>query len=231
MTPKPAIVRSLGPALAILLPVAALGACGDGGGDGAASDGGGGIDTGSGGSGAVSGGRVTAGQGAGAAPSRAGASGAEDGGSAIGGRVSIGGRPSTGGRPSSGSAGLGRPIDDPGGAGGALSPPEARPDGKSPYAIECHGDSLACGDPALRCLGIRDTTQVFGYSCSSSCQTVDDCSDADSGAEASVGCVDFVSSKHCLLVCKDEQRGDRDCPAGMSCYVFPGSLIGYCLWQ
>jgi len=97
---------------------------------------------------------------------------------------------------------------------------------------ECRGDTRDCGgDPrVLRCLGLRDGMEVFGYGCSNTCQTEADCSTAPSGVEASAGCVDFVIAKHCLLVCLEGPR-QRKCPNGMSCYVYPGSEIGYCLWR
>ena len=158
------------------------------------------------------GGRNTA-QGGGGRSSAAGSSGARN----DGGRLNAGGSPGT-----AGSADA---------AAGDASVPEPGSDGASPYIRECHGDSLDCEDPALRCLGIRDGSEVFGYGCSNVCETVADCSSADSRAPAKVGCVDFVTSKHCLLVCKDELTGEHACPTGMSCYVYPGSLLGYCLWR
>lgn len=126
-----------------------------------------------------------------------------------------------GGATSSGSTGL---------SGAPGRPPDPTSDGSSIYARECHGDSLECADLAVRCLGIREADRVFGYSCSNLCDTVDDCSDAPSGAEAAPGCVPFVSSRYCLLVCR---QGDAtyECPMGMSCYVYPGTTLGYCLWQ
>jgi hypothetical protein len=195
------------------------------------------------GAGASAGGR--AGSGGGGRSAGAGTSGAPDagdgpgvGGSTIGGGgrgAGAGGSESRGGSSSGGRSGsnAGKAGSDPdltAGAAGA-SAPGPGPDGKSPYLTECHGDSLDCADPELRCLGLRDGSQVFGYACSNQCGGPEDCSDADSGAEATVDCVDFVSSKHCLFVCKDERSGDRACPTGMSCYVYPGALIGYCLWR
>lgn len=117
-------------------------------------------------------------------------------------------------------------------AGHASStPPAPGPDGSSPYERECHGDSLDCGDvPALLCLGIRDDTTVYGYGCSNPCQNDADCTSAPSSAEASAACVDFVTQKHCLLVCLDGTKRST-CPAGMSCYVYPQTTVGYCLWQ
>ena len=49
-------------------------------------------------------------------------------------------------------------------------------------------------------------------------------------AEAKAACVDFVTQKHCLLVCLSEGE-TKSCPDGMGCYVYPQSPIGYCLWQ
>ena len=115
-------------------------------------------------------------------------------------------------------------------AGVPSEPPGAGPDGRSPYAQECHGDSLECGDMALRCLGIRDASAVFGFTCSNPCNDVSDCSTLDSGAEASAGCVELTSERHCMLVCKDDS-GEKTCPDGMSCYQYPGFPIGFCLWR
>ena len=117
------------------------------------------------------------------------------------------------------------------GAGGISgTPPAPGSDGLSPYKRECHGDSLDCGDPALRCLGLRDASGVLGYSCSNRCDTVSDCSSASAGTDAPAGCLDFVNERHCLLVCQDES-GQKACPTGMSCYVYPGTTLGYCLWR
>jgi hypothetical protein len=117
-------------------------------------------------------------------------------------------------------------------AGGypAMVPPPPASDGSSPYLTECHGDTRSCVDVAnLRCLGIRDGTQVNGYSCSNPCQTDTDCSSAPTGVEATAQCVDFATQKHCLLVCLSD-GATLACPNGMSCYVYPGSTVGYCLW-
>lgn len=132
------------------------------------------------------------------------------------------GRPSGQGGTSDGEAG-----DGTGGTGA----PRGGSAGDSPYEIECHGDTVMCGDPtALLCLGLRVGDEVFGYSCSNECQSDDDCSTAPSSAEAQAGCVDFVSKKYCLLVCKDGDQ-EASCPTGMYCYVYPGAPTGNCLWH
>jgi hypothetical protein len=52
---------------------------------------------------------------------------------------------------------------------------------------------------------------------------------APSGFAARTGCVDFAVAKHCLFICLE--RGQMsECPTGMSCYVYTGSPVGYCLW-
>jgi hypothetical protein len=135
------------------------------------------------------------------------------------------------GRPTAGStaANAGR-AGSMNGSAGEREPPGGDT-GDSPYEIECHGDTVMCGDPtALLCLGLRVGTEVFGYSCSNDCASDADCSDLPASADASAGCVDFVDKKYCLLVCKngDEQAS---CPSGMYCYVYEGSPIGYCLWR
>jgi hypothetical protein len=109
--------------------------------------------------------------------------------------------------------------------------PGAGPDGKSPYQRECRGETAMCVDVAsLRCLGIRDGTAVAGYSCSNPCQTDADCSKVPSSAEAAPACIDFVTQKHCLLLCQQASK-TFSCPTGMGCYVYAGSTTGYCLWQ
>lgn len=110
-------------------------------------------------------------------------------------------------------------------------PPPARDDGSSPYLTACHGDTTSCVDVAnLLCLGIRDGSSVAGYSCSNPCEDNADCSSASSSAAAKAECVDFVTQKHCLLVClKDGEQ--RECPKGMTCYNYAGNPLGYCLWK
>jgi hypothetical protein len=69
-----------------------------------------------------------------------------------------------------------------------------------------------------------------GFTCSNDCQTVADCSSAPTGAEAQPGCVQFTNRSRCVLIC--ENSGARyACPAGMSCYTYPGAEVGYCLWM
>ena len=115
--------------------------------------------------------------------------------------------------------------------GGKGDPPKPNDDGSSPYERECHGDTIECNDvEVLRCLGIRDDSTIYGYSCSNTCETDADCSDAPASGEAQAGCVDFVTQKHCLLVCLSDGK-THSCPDGMGCYVYPQSPIGYCLWQ
>lgn len=149
---------------------------------------------------------------------------------ASGGRASGGATSANGGSVASaygGSSGI------PSGTAGfpSVVPPPAASDGSSPYLRECHGDTVSCVDVAnLRCLGIRDGSTVEGYSCSNPCETSADCSTATSRAGAHADCVDFVTQKHCLLVCL-ENGEKRDCPSGMTCYNYPGNPIGYCLWK
>lgn len=204
----------------LLLPLAALAAlsCGDGSSDDPAVVAGVGATPGSAGAGGGTGGRIAGGVGG---RSGAGASG-------LGGSQ---GGAARGGAPVQSEAGsAGDDGASAGGGPGGDSVPGPGPDGRSAYAIECRGDSLDCKDAALRCLGLRDGNTVLGYGCSNECQSAADCSRAPSGAEATAGCVDFAFSKHCVLVC---QQGAtlRACPTGMSCYVYPGTDLGYCLWR
>jgi hypothetical protein len=107
--------------------------------------------------------------------------------------------------------------------------PGPAPGGGSVYAVECSGETAMCGVEGSHCLGITLDTGDKGYACSNRCNTVDDCSDAPSGAEAEAGCVQFTQEKRCVLVCYNEAN-EYACPGGMSCYVYPNSPIGYCLW-
>jgi hypothetical protein len=222
---------------ALALSFAALGslpACGD---DGDDAPGG---TSGSGGTGSSGGtGGVIATGGSSATGSSGGSSGSGGAYGGTGGSAAAG-RGGTGGSGASvGSGGKGGPAGAAGraagsggknGAGGAPEP-QGGGSGDSPYEIECHGDTVTCGDPAsLLCLGLRVESEVFGYSCSNECQSDADCSDAPSSTDAAAGCVDFVNKKYCLLVCKDGDE-QASCPNGMYCYVYEGSPIGYCLWR
>jgi hypothetical protein len=98
------------------------------------------------------------------------------------------------------------------------------------YERECRGNSLDCADPSLRCLGIRDATGVAGYACANQCRSASDCQHTETTTGVQADCIEFVHSKHCLLVCQRD-NSITDCPAGMGCYVYPGLTIGYCLWM
>jgi hypothetical protein len=116
------------------------------------------------------------------------------------------------------------------GAGGVdFEPPPPTEDGLSIYTVECEGDSSVCNYPAAHCLGIYLDEGGVGYACSNQCETVADCSDAPSGAEAKAGCVEFSAASRCVLVCHDNGT-DYECPDGMGCYQYPNSPIGYCLY-
>ncbi|MFZ5895668.1 MAG: hypothetical protein ACOY0T_31715 [Myxococcota bacterium] len=168
----------------------------------------------------------------GGAPASGGTSSGTSGGSLNTSSGGLGASGASGGKAAANAGGTTTSYAGSIGSGGypAMVPPPAKSDGSSPYTTECHGDTRTCIDVAnLRCLGIRDGTQVNGYSCSNPCQSDKDCSTAPSGVSASAACVDFVTQKHCLLTCLT--NGTRyDCPTGMNCYVYPGSNIGYCLW-
>jgi len=157
--------------------------------------------------------------GGGGSSSQAGRSAATGGGAGTGGSNARGGGAGVSGSASATAA------------GGPSGPPAPNDDGSSPYERECHGDTVECVDvQALRCLGIRDDSGIHGYSCSNTCESDADCSTAPASGEATAACVDFVTQKHCLLVCLSG-GAMRSCPDGMSCYVYPQSPIGYCLWQ
>lgn len=117
------------------------------------------------------------------------------------------------------------------GAGGAAGDvPGPTPGGKSVYAVECSGETAMCGASGVHCLGLTLDTGKVGYACSNHCETIADCSDAPSGAEARAGCVPFTKEKRCMLVCYSEPSRYA-CPQGMDCYVYPNAPIGYCVWS
>jgi hypothetical protein len=117
-----------------------------------------------------------------------------------------------------------------GGQSGTFTPPAVN--GRSVYALECHGDSKDCNLGAVPCFGVGSQTPnvAAGWACANRCTSNADCSDAPSGAEAHARCVSFTSANHCVLVCKNENQSFA-CPGGMNCYTPPKSPIGYCLWQ
>lgn len=219
----------------------------DEGGDGSEENGGSagasatsGSSGGSSGSSASGSSGTSAGRGGSASGGSSGASGrggSSTGSGGAGATSGKGGSAGRGGSSGSSSAGAGS-MDASGGedasggtAGKGGSPPSGGGNGGSPYEIECHGDTLECGDiESLLCLGIRVGEEVFGYSCANECETNVDCSDEAASAEAAAECVDFVSTSYCLLVCKN---GDdmKSCPGGMYCYNYPGAPTGYCLWE
>jgi hypothetical protein len=105
-------------------------------------------------------------------------------------------------------------------------------DGRSVYALECHGDSKDCNLATVPCFGVGSQTPnvAAGWACANRCASNTDCSNVPSGAEAEASCVSFTSASHCVLVCRNENKSFA-CPDGMACYVPPKSPIGYCLWQ
>lgn len=115
---------------------------------------------------------------------------------------------------------------------GASSAVPPAVDGRSVYALECHGDSKDCNLATVPCFGVGSQTPnvAAGWACANRCASDADCSNAPSGAEAEASCVSFASASHCVLVCRNENKSFA-CPDGMACYVPPKSPIGYCLWQ
>jgi hypothetical protein len=205
---------------AFVLSLAAAGLSGCGGED----DGGSGT-AGSSGSGGSSGGAV-AGSG-GSAHSAGTTSTAGKGGTSAG---SAGRPPMSSGGSGGATGGKGGSSSSNGGTGDAAGRPTSS-NGKSPYEIECHGETVMCGDPtSLLCLGLRVEEQVFGYACSNECTSDANCATEPSSTDASPACVDFVNKKYCMLVCEDDDELSS-CPNGMYCYSYPGATIGYCLWE
>ncbi|MFZ5893012.1 MAG: hypothetical protein ACOY0T_18270 [Myxococcota bacterium] len=154
---------------------------------------------------------------------------------ANGGASSYGGAPANGGARSNGGVAGGGQSSGTGGAQNGGSSSAAKGGATSGtgvgYTKECHGDSRECNDAALRCLGIRDSAGVVaGYACSNQCMSSSDCRAPDGSTAATPDCIEFVGSKHCLLVC-NRNGALAACPAGMGCYVYPGTALGYCLWM
>jgi len=106
--------------------------------------------------------------------------------------------------------------------------PGATEEGLSPYAPDCD-ETHPCTTPGVTCLGVRLNEGGYGFTCSNECDDVNDCASADSGAEATPGCVQFTSAARCVLVCYEDGE-ERGCPSGMECYRYPNFPVGYCLW-
>ena len=132
-------------------------------------------------------------------------------------------QPDGGTKATGGNAGLSN-------AGQAGAPPPAV-EGRSVYALECHGDSKACSQATVPCFGVSGEAPnvAAGWACANRCVTSTDCSSAPSGAQARASCVPFSAASHCLLVCQNETQS-FGCPDGMMCYLPPKSALGFCLW-
>ena len=169
-------------------------------------------------------GASAAGEGGAAAQSAAGKPGASAGTASGAGASASGGSAAAGGTVAS----AGSAPNPSAGASGDVPPAI---DGRSVYALECHGDSKDCNLAAVPCFGVSSQTPnvAAGWSCANRCSSDANCSDAPSGAEARASCVPFTSASHCMLVCKNENQSFA-CPDGMLCHVPPKSPIGYCLW-
>jgi hypothetical protein len=164
----------------------------------------------------------------GGAPAGSGKAGT--GGSATAGTSHYGGAPSSAGATSGGTTVSAGSATKP--SGGESGGPPPAVDGKSVYALECHGDSKDCNLASVPCFGVGSQTAnvAAGWACANRCLSDADCSDAPSGAEAQASCISFTSASHCVLVCRNENQS-LACPSGMACYVPAKSPIGYCLWQ
>ncbi len=176
------------------------------------------------------------GSGSGGKASRGGSGGTDTSGGAPAGEAGDGSGATSAGAPSSGKGGSGsgtggEPSGGGGepGAGGAIHVPGPAPGGGSVYAVECSGETEMCGTEYAHCLGLNLPDDQVGFACSNHCETVADCSDEPTGAEAQPGCVQFTMEKRCMLMCL-QQGTEYSCPDGMSCYVYPNATFGYCLW-
>jgi hypothetical protein len=194
--------------------------------------------SGSGGSGGKGGGSsgTTGGSGAAGGTANAGSGGSaggSGGGTTSGGSAGSGGSGGSGGSSGTAASGGSGASGGASGTGGAVSdagPPPPTEAGLSVYSVECSGDSKVCGYPAAQCVSISLGDGSIGYMCSNHCDSNADCSTAPSGAEAQANCVPFTQQSRCALLCNDAGTL-HDCPSGMSCYTYPGSLVGYCLWM
>jgi len=159
-----------------------------------------------------------------------GSGGASTGGATSGGSAGSGGSSGSGGAIGTGGSGATGGASGTGGTPSDGGPPPPTEAGLSVYSVECSGDSKVCGYTSAQCVGINIGDGSVGFMCSNTCENNADCSTAPSGAEAQASCVPFTQSHRCTLLCNDAGTL-HDCPSGMSCYTFPGSLVGYCLWM
>jgi hypothetical protein len=204
--------------IAALVSLSAFSACGE---DSPDEEAAAGQTAGSGrGGSSASGGKSGRGGSADAGASNAGAPTGEAGADAGGSSASDGGSAGDTGNTSQGGAAAGS---------GGFQVPGPAPGGGSVYAVECSGETAMCGTEHAHCLGLNLPEGETGFACSNHCETVADCSDEPSGAEAEPGCIPFTMEQRCMLVCY-EQGSEYSCPDGMSCYVYPNATIGYCLW-
>jgi len=195
-----------------------IAACGDDSSSDGAAGTGGAAGTAGQTSGGTSGGSKAGGGSGGSGTSGSGSAGKGGSGSGSGGSGSGG----SGSGGTSATAGSGGQNATDGG------PPGPADGGVSPYTVQCD-EMTPCGTPGVTCLGIFLEEGGARFTCSNQCQTVQDCSDAPTGAEAEVGCVQFEAASRCVLVCYDNGT-EHDCPAGMGCYRYTDFPIGYCLW-
>lgn len=127
-----------------------------------------------------------------------------------------------------GDAGVDSGAPSEGGSPVPGQPPPLAEDGISPYQVECRGDSWDCGHQDLRCVEIRMESSSPGFVCSNQCETADDCTPSPPGVPES-DCIQFTHARRCLLACQVGQTF-FDCPGGMTCFTYPGTDFGYCLW-
>ena len=188
---------------------------------------GGSSSAGSGGTSSSAGSASSAG-GRGGTSTSSGSGGSKAGSPGSGGGTANGGS-SSGSGSSGATSGSGGTSGGNAGSTSVGPPPGPTEDGLAIYTVECEGESSVCNYPEAHCLGINLDEGGVGYACSNLCNTVDDCSDAPSGAEAEVGCVQFTAAKRCVLVCYNGGV-ESECPDDMGCYRYPNSPIGYCLY-
>jgi hypothetical protein len=211
-------------------------ACGEDGSDPEESGGSGGTgaviptsgSSGSAGKGGSGTGGSSAGKGGSGGSSSAGKGGSGTGGSGGSGEAGAPSGKGGSGATAEGGSGAG---DGEGGTGtGDMfgGAPGAMEDGSSPYVPDCD-ETNPCLTPGVTCLGVRLNEGGYGFTCSNQCDAVNDCSGADSGAEATPGCVEFTAASRCVLVCYEDGE-ERSCPTGMGCYRYPNFPVGYCLW-
>jgi hypothetical protein len=88
--------------------------------------------------------------------------------------------------------------------------------GPSPYAEACMS-SMTCTVVGLTCQKFSfGGGAINGYACSQTCQTANDCATSPSGTAPSQ-CLQFTTSKFCVLTCDANSTDPAVCPSPLKC--------------